>query len=149
MTPRESTARTADEWAPTSALQRAPSPRPSLVAPAAKPLPGRVRWRPRPVAVAVGVVIASLLFVVGGNMELASGQLRLEQADSILAQLQSTYAARLALVAQDTSPQQLALGSELRASPREVLPIPAVSLRYRLPAVRLSSAPCCSLTPGR
>jgi hypothetical protein len=119
------------------------------VAPSAPPLTSRLRWRPRPVAVAVGLVIASLLAVVGGNMELASGQLRLEQVDSSLAQLQSTYAARLASVAAETSPQALARIEGLRATPREILPIPAVSLRHRLAAPTLSSARCCSLAQGR
>lgn len=104
----------------------------------------RLRRRPTPVAVAIGLVIASLLAVVGGNMQLAAGQLRLEQVDSRLTQLQSAYAAALASVAAETSPQALARVGGLRAGPREILPIYSVSLRTRLPAQSLSSAPCCS-----
>jgi hypothetical protein len=128
-------------------LRVAHAPRPSLVAPSAAPLASRLR-RPRPLAVAIGLVIASLLLVVGGNMELASGQLRLEQVDARLTQLQSSYDATLAQVAAETSPQALAGVGGLRTSPREVLPIPSVSLRFRLAAPTLSSAPCCTLTPG-
>jgi hypothetical protein len=101
------------------------------------------------VSIAVGVVVASLLAVVGGNMQLAAGQLRLEQVQSRLAQVQSAYAAALASVAAETSPQALALVAGLRAQPREILPIYSVSLRRRLPAPTLSTAPCCTLNQGR
>jgi hypothetical protein len=99
--------------------------------------------------VAIGVVIASLLAVVGGNMQLASGQLRLEQVDSQLTQLQSAYAAALASVAVETSPQALARVEGLRAGPREILTIDYVPLGARLPAPTLSSARCCSSTQDR
>lgn len=130
-----------------STPRRAPTlePRPSVVAPSAS----RLRRRPTPVAVAIGVVIASLLAVVGGNMQLASGQLRLEQVDSQLTQLQSAYAAALASVAVETSPQALARVEGLRAGPREILTIDYVPLGARLPAPTLSSARCCSSTQDR
>jgi hypothetical protein len=149
VTPRASTAARVDppraaRRAPYAEPRRAPAPRPTVVAPAAQPLATRTRWRPRPFAVALSLVVASLLLVVGGNMELASGQLRLEQVDSQLAQLQSTYAAALESVAAATSPQALAGVGGLRTSSRENLSIPSVSLRHRLGPPALSSAACCT-----
>lgn len=155
MTPRTAAARTEPtriaQRDPRTIPRRAPTLelRPAVVASSERQsLAGRLR-RPRPVVVAVGLVIASLLAVVGGNMQLASGQLRLEQVQSRLAQLQSVYAAALASVAAETSPQALAQVEGLLASPREILPIYSVPLRLRLPAPTLSTAPCCSLTQGR
>lgn len=116
---------------------------------ATSPAPAlRSRHRLRPVAVAIGLVVVSLLGVVGGSMQLASGQLRLEQVQSLLAQRESAYAAALVSEAAATSPQALARLAGLQ-SPRQILLIPSVSLSHRLAAPTLSSAPGYSLTPGR
>ena len=153
MTPRTAAAvRTAPREA-----SRIPSPRPQRTTSAERlrpvatsPTPevaNRERRRIRPVAVAIGLVVVSLLGVVGGNMQLASGKLRLEQVDPCWRSVESAYAASLAAVAAETSPQALARVGGLQA-PRAILPIPSVSLSHRL-AAPTSTAPCCSLTAGR
>lgn len=110
----------------------------------------RTRRRLSPIAVAVAFVVASLLAVVGGNMLLDSGQLRLEQVQSQLADVSSTYAASQEEAAALASPAYVAHAASLEglqsATP---LPLPLdTALGVRLPGQRTSSAPCCTLTPG-
>ena len=154
MTPRSAAAAVS----PAPGRQARPTPRPSLrqvAAPRAERGPVAalrvVRRRVRPVGLAAAIVVASLLAVVIGNMELASGQLRLEQVQSQLSAVQSSYSQALAEVTIQSSPQNVDVdaGKLHLVPPTEVLPIRSVSLEQRLPPPTFSSMPCCSLTPGR
>jgi outer membrane protein TolC len=100
----------------------------------------------------VGLVVASLLAVVVGNMALASGQLQLEQAQSRVAQVESKYAVALntlnVLKNPATIAHDAAIGG-LVAPSQAPLSLPHVSLTRRLPAQRVSYLPCCTFTPGQ
>jgi hypothetical protein len=102
--------------------------------------------------ISVGLVVASLLAVVIGNMALASGQLQLEQAQSHVAQVESTYSQALETVNALKSPATIAHDAAiggLVAPSQAPLMLPHVSLTKRLPAQRLSYLPCCTFTPGK
>jgi len=97
------------------------------------------------------LVVASLLAVVVGNMVLASGQLNLQHVQGQLSVEEASYATQLASVTAAESPAtvaQSALGLHL-VQPSEILQLASVPLMRRLGPPVFSSAPCCSLTPGR
>jgi hypothetical protein len=141
----------------TTAVEPRAVPRASLreVAPARRAAPvsrwARLRRKFSPVTIAVSLVLVSLLAVVVGNMELAGGQLRLSQLQAEVGQYESAQAATAAHDAWLASPAVVAHGianTDLR-SPSETFQIPGVSVGHPLPPPTFSSAPCCSLTPGR
>jgi len=144
--------------APPSHSAAAPA-RPSLHAVTARrsnqrdaaPSASKARRRPQPVAIAVGLVVASLLAVVVGNMELSAGQLGLEQAQARLVATESSYAQQLELVARAESPANVAIlaRNNKLVLPSETLTIHSVPLMRRLGPPVFSSTPCCSITPGR
>jgi hypothetical protein len=110
----------------------------------------RASWRRlSPVTVAVSLVVASLLAVVGGNMLLASGQLRLQVAQGQLSSLESSDATAWLHELQLTSPA-FVKESASREGLQEATPLilPVASLDHRLGPPTFSSAPCCSLKPG-
>jgi hypothetical protein len=130
-----------------------PTPRLRIARPDAPSTTPRRRSRQwfRPVTVATALVVASLLAVVTGNMLLASGQLQLEKLQANLAATESKYAGKLERFTEAQSPAAAAgVARDYKlVPPLFVLPIQAVSLAHRLAAPTLSSAPCCTLTPGR
>jgi hypothetical protein len=146
------------------AVATAPLRRPATTRPSLRPIAGaippntkrsvrlaRLPGRLNPVGIAVGLVVVSLLAVVVGNTMLASGQLRLEKIQTQLSAVESTYAAQLALVTTQESPSSVAksaVGQGL-VQPSEILQLPSVPLSKRLGPPLFSSAPCCTLTPGR
>jgi len=132
------------------ALRPVAPKRAATTRPAVAPAPAK-SGRLNPVGVAVGLVVASLLAVVVGNMVLASGSLTLEHAQTTLGYAEQAYEAQLAAVTHMESPAvvaQSALGLHL-VQPSETLQLPSVSLVRRLGPPVFSGAPCCSLTPGR
>lgn len=85
-------------------------------------------------------------------MALASGQLQLEQAQSRVAQVESSYALGLDKLNDLQSPATIAHDAAvggLVAPSQAPLMLPRVSLTKRLPAQRLSYLPCCTFTPGQ
>jgi hypothetical protein len=120
-----------------------PEPRASLLT--------RARRRLSPAGIAAAIVVACLLAVVVGNMQLAAGQLRLEQVQTQLASQQSETDQQLLGDTLKLSPQAVAqvAGHNHLGPASEILQIPSVSLERRLPPPTFSYAPCCSLTPGR
>jgi hypothetical protein len=113
---------------------------------ASRPRKGRLLLRP--VAVATGFIVASLLAVVIGNMVLASGQLQLEQTQARLASTESKTALKLELSTEKQSPRIAARDAQVDGLVQAPLfPIPAASLTHRLAPPTMSSAPCCALTP--
>lgn len=149
--PATATARTASEAPP----RRAARPPLRPVTPAPRPAPAtrwsRVRRRLSPATIAVSLVVVSLLAVVIGNMELAGGQLRLSQLQAEVGQYEAAQAAAAAHDAWLASPAVIAHGiarTDLQ-SPAQTLQIPGVSVARPLRPPTFSSAPCCSLTPGR
>lgn len=167
MTPRTSTARVAvaPRRQPTSARSlntaRTPASRPTTAPPRlrlARPVPVRAtapirpRTTLRPLGISVGMVVASLLAVVIGNMALASGQLQLEQAQSRLAGVAAQYSNELEIVNVLKSPATIAHDAAvggLVAPAQAPLMLPHVPLTKRLGAQRLSDLPCCTFTPGQ
>ena len=156
MTPRAATA-AAGAAAPTRGVAAPARPALRPVAPKRENTTTRVAAAPskarrfNPVGVAVGLVVASLLAVVVGNMVLASGSLTLDHAQTTLGYAEQAYEAQLAAVTHMESPAvvaQSALGLHL-VQPSETLQLPSVSLVRRLGPPVFSGAPCCSLTPGR
>lgn len=130
----------------------ATTPRLRLARPKPTPAVRRARITLRPLALSAGLVVAALLAVVVGNMMLASGQLRLEQLQQRLAQVESTMSASQELYQQKTSPQYVAQSAERHhlAPPVATYTLPSVvDLSRRLPPPRFSDSPCCSITPRR
>ncbi len=114
----------------------------------AEPAP-RARRRLQPVTVAAGLVVAALLAVVGGNMLLASGQLRLEQTQTQLATAAANLAASQQLEDKLQSPSHVYSATEGKGFHEawpQVIPV-VTNLGVRLPAPRFSAAPCCTVTP--
>jgi hypothetical protein len=148
MTPRTATARQHVERSfetPQSA-PRLRVARPSAASASSRPRKGRLLLRP--VAVATGFVVASLLAVVIGNMVLASGQLQLEQLQTRVATTESNTALKLELSTEKQSPAIAAIDAQTHGLVQaQVFPIPAASLTRRLAPPTLSLAPCCALTP--
>lgn len=146
---------TARAIAPDRPARPAPSLRPVPSARASRTAPGtlfsRLRARLSPVRIAAGIVIACLLAVVVGNMQLAAGQLRLSQLQAQVVALQSSEAAQQVTAAALVSPAAIAKDVKGKGlvQPSEILHIPPASLERRLPAPTFSYAPCCTLTPGR
>jgi hypothetical protein len=99
----------------------------------------------------VTFVVASLVAVVVGNMELAAGQLHLEQVNQQLVAVESSTAAAVEHLTYLESPQSVAAAATAhnRVPPTEVLQIPSVPLEHRLAPPHFSYAPCCSLTTGQ
>ena len=111
----------------------------------------RARRRLSPLGIAAAIVVTCLLAVVVGNMQLAAGQLHLEQVQTELANQQSATDQQLLGDTLTLSPQAVAAaaGHNHLGPASEILQIPSVSLERRLPPPTFSYAPCCSLTPGR
>jgi hypothetical protein len=154
MTPRAATLARSEATRAVARASYAPSrpsierPRPTLVVP--EPRRSRLqraRAQLRPSVLAAGFVVVCLLAVMIGNMQLASGQLGLEQLQSQLNSVESNYAATLAQVTSEESPAALAASQHL-VSASHAYQLPMVPLSRRLAPPHFSAAPCCSLTPG-
>lgn len=112
----------------------------------------RARVTLRPLAIAAGLIVGSLLAVVVGNMALASGQLHLEQLQQRLAQVESAMSSSQEQYQQLRSPANVALSAQRHGfvSPVATYTLPYVAdLSHRLPAPLFSSGPCCEVTPRR
>jgi hypothetical protein len=152
VSPAAGTARSPTAAAPVVAPQPAPSPRPPLRVVGRRSRPRNVRPRRRawiPIALALGLVVASLLAVVVGQSMLATGQVRLSALQAQLSAEQASHREKQLIVAQLETPSRIVQEAEQHlhmVQPTQVTQLPSADLGAAQHAPNVAPAPPATTT---